>query len=166
MKKILPFVFILFLCVSCSIDDDPAVTLSSHPEYIYIPKEIEFEVIYESDWHTPGGPIHGNLFGLNSQIINSQSEWDEVYNSITTPGSISPLFPPQSIDFEQYLVIFLSAEWDCSSCDVWIENVIEYQDNIEVKIDGSIGSVTFFGGYQNIYFAKIPRSEKPIDIIE
>ncbi|MDT7831700.1 hypothetical protein RQM59_04875 [Flavobacteriaceae bacterium S356] len=168
MKKISLIIIVFALYVGCSIDDDSGITESARQEYIVTPKQIDFEVVFKTDayQHLPG-PIHGNFFGVNYQIINSQSEWNTLYDFITNNGILHPaVFPPEFIDLNAYTVIFLTAEWDCTSCKVWIENVTEFRDKIEIKIDSLLIGGTFFSGDQNIYIATIPKTSKPIFVIE
>lgn len=166
MKKLLLLSTVL-LCISCAVDDDAVVRATEAQEYINVPKLIAPEVVFNPDkYDNVPYPVHNNLNGLGYQIIETASEWEITYDFLTNNGFFVPnILPPEFIDFDTYTVIYLSAEWDCDACKVWIEDVTEYNDKVEVRIDGDPMGMWYWYLTHNIYIAKIPKTDKPIEVV-
>lgn len=145
MKKVILFLLVSILFISCNNDDD------SNP--------ISLTLISDSN-------LHGNgQEGITSQnmVITDSVTWNNLMASMDSVNVVSDQFTETIIDFNTYTIIAVFDEVRSSSAYDLEVNIFQNSSNIIVDVNNiSFGDNEFTLIQQPFYIVKIENSNLPI----
>lgn len=148
MKTFVLLLTSFFVLLSCSNNDDN-----------FTPQNVTPTLIGK-------GVLYGNgAEGIPQQnvVITSQTQFNDLMNSMDSINGVSNSFTETSIDFNNFMIIgvFDSVKQN-GGYDISIINIAENLDNISITIETAYTPIMTAVITQPFHIVKIPKSAKPI----